>query len=132
MQSLDPPRAPAIPEPQFLRVLVVEDEPEALTAMLEMIAVLGHWATGVSTAEGARDRFIEGAFDVLLTDVALPALSGFDLVDILRARHPVQVIFASGKMQPATLDEDTVWLQKPFGIDALSEALERAQRRLAS
>ena len=100
--------------------------------MLEMIALLGHWATGVSTAEGARDRFLEGAFDVLLTDVALPALSGFDLVDMLRERYPVQVIFASGKMQPATLDEDTVWLQKPFGIDALSEALARAQRRLTS
>ena len=132
MQSFDPSWAPANPEPRFLRVLVVEDEPEALAAMLEMIALLGHWATGVSTAEGARDRFLEGAFDVLLTDVALPALSGFDLVDMLRERHPVQVIFASGKMQPATLDEDTVWLQKPFGIDALSGALARAQRRLTS
>ena len=130
MQSLDPSWAPGPPESQFLRVLVVEDEPDALTAMLEMIALLGHWATGVSTAEGARDRFLDGAFDVLLTDVALPALSGFDLVDMLRERYSVQVIFASGKMQPANLADDTAWLQKPFGIDALSDALERAQRRM--
>jgi len=93
-----------------------------------MIALLGHWATGVSTAEGARDRFLEGAFDVLLTDVALPALSGFDLADMLRARHPVKVIFASGNAPPAKLMGDAVWLQKPFGMDALEKALALSPR----
>lgn len=85
----------------------MDDEPEVLAVMLDMIALLGHWAAGVSSAEGARDRFLEGVFDVLLTDVASPALSGFDLVDI-----PVS---------------DAVWLQKTFGIDALEQAFARLQ-----
>lgn len=127
MQNSPPPAKQIAPAPRPLRILVVEDDRGALAATLEMIALLGHWATGVSTAEGARDRFLEGAFDVLLTDVALPALSGFDLVDMLRARHPVQVIFASGSAPPAKLDDDSVWLQKPFGMDALSQALTAVQ-----
>lgn len=132
MQTPALPSALHVVELRSLRILVVEDEPDALAAMLEMIAMLGHWATGVSTAEGARDRFLEGAFDVLLTDVALPALSGFDLVEMLRARHPVHVIFASGSAPPAKLVDNAVWLQKPFGIDALAEALTRVQTDIAN
>jgi len=127
MQSPAPPSLPAAPELQTLRILVVEDEPNVMAVMLEMIALLGHWATGVSSAEGACDRFLEGAFDVLLTDVALPALSGFDLVEMLRARHPVKVIFASGGAPPAIPVSDAVWLQKPFGIDALEQAFAQVQ-----
>jgi CheY-like chemotaxis protein len=127
MQSPAPPSTPSAHEPHSLRILVVEDEPGVLAVMLEMIALLGHWATGVSSAEGARDRFLEGAFDVLLTDVALPGLSGFDLADMLRARHPVKVIFASGGAPPAIPPGDAVWLQKPFGIDALEKAFAEVQ-----
>ena len=114
--------------PRSLRVLLVEDDPAAMTATLEMLVLLGHWATGVSTAEGARDRFLDSAFDVLMTDVALPALSGHDLVQMLRAEHRVRVLFASGSPPPARPMSDAVWLQKPFGIDALEAALGQLQR----
>lgn len=122
------PVKPREAEPRSLRVLLVEDDPAAMTATLEMIALLGHWATGVSTAEGARDRFLDSAFDVLMTDVALPGLSGYDLVEMLRAKHPVRVIFASGSSPPARPVADAAWLQKPFGIDALAAALGSMQR----
>ncbi len=127
MQSPALPPALHLVESRSLRILVVEDDVDALSATLEMIVLLGHWATGVSSAEGARDRFLEGAFDVLLTDVALPALSGFDLVDMLPTRHQVKVIFASGSARPAKLPNAAIWLQKPFGIDALADAIGRVQ-----
>ncbi|MGJ7492849.1 response regulator [Variovorax sp. ZT4R33] len=107
-----------------LRILVVEDDPATLTSMVEMLELLGHWVAGVKSAEVARDRFIEGAFDVLLTDVGLPALSGLDLVDILQAQHKLRVIFATGQPRPSHPIPGTVWLQKPFGVNDLQAALQ--------
>ncbi|MGI4779917.1 MAG: response regulator [Janthinobacterium lividum] len=106
-----------------LRILVVEDDPDALATTVDMLQALGHWTAGVKSAEVARDRFIEGAFDVLLTDVGLPALSGIDLVEIIQPSHKLRVIFATGQMRPEAPIPGTVWLQKPFGLDELSAAL---------
>jgi CheY-like chemotaxis protein len=111
-----------------LRILVVEDDPATLTAMVEMLELLGHWVAGVKSAEVARDRFLDGAFDVLLTDVGLPALSGLDLVEILQAQHKLRVIFATGQPRPAKPIPGTVWLQKPFGVDELQDALQGIER----
>ncbi len=113
---------------QALRVLVVEDDPAVLAATVDMLQLLGHWAAGVRSAEVARDRFIDGAFDVLMTDIGLPALSGIDLVEILQAQRKLRVIFATGRPPPSEPIPGTFWLQKPFGIDELSEALQGAGR----
>lgn len=111
-----------------LRVLVVEDDADALSATVEMLQLLGHWATGVRSAESAKDRFYDKAFDVLMTDVGLPALSGLDLAEILRTRHRVDrlgIIFASGRPPPETPIPGALWLQKPFSIEQLEAALAR-------
>jgi DNA-binding response OmpR family regulator len=123
--SSAPADTPAAPG---LRILVVEDDPATLSAMVEMLELLGHWVAGVTSAEVARDRFIEGAFDVLLTDVGLPALSGLDLVEILQAQHKLRVIFATGQPRPTHPIPGTVWLQKPFGVDELQAALQGIER----
>ncbi len=109
-----------------LRVLVVEDDPEALSATVEMLQLLGHWAAGVTSAEVAKDRFLAGAFDVLLTDIGLPALSGYDLVASLHERHAMPVIFATGQPRPAQPVAGTLWLQKPFRVDQLEAVLAQA------
>lgn len=106
-----------------LRVMVVEDDPDVLQTTLEMLKLLGHWATGVSSAETARDRYLDGAFDVVLIDIGLPALSGLDLAEVLGVRDPVRIIFATGRPPPQELPPGTQWLRKPFGIDALADAL---------
>lgn len=116
--------------PKPLRVLVVEDDADALSALVEILLELGHWATGVRSAEIAKDRFFANAFDVLMTDVGLPALSGFDLAESLRVRHKVEVIFVSGQQQPESLPADSLWLPKPFSVEQLEAALEASRARI--
>lgn len=123
------PPEPTVEPVKRLRVLVVEDEPDTLRLTVEMLQLLGHWATGVKSAEVAKDRFFEGAFDVLMTDVGLPALSGLDLAEILRSRHPLEVIFATGQPKPAQPMAGSVWLQKPFGVEQLEAALRQVGRQ---
>lgn len=122
----------AVPGAKALRVLVVEDDPDALAAMVDMLQLLGHWATGVKSAEIAKDRFYENAFDVLMTDVGLPALSGFELVESLRAQHKVDVIFVTGRPRPDTLPPDASWLQKPFDVEQLEAMLDERRAHFAA
>ena len=109
-----------------LRLLVIEDDPETLQLMLEMLELMGHWATGVKSAELAMARYLDGAFDIVLTDVGLPALSGLDLAQTLIERHGARIVFATGRSQPETLLPGTVWLPKPFGADRLQDAIDQA------
>lgn len=129
--DLDP--SPATPQASRLRVLVVEDDPAALALMLETMEVLGHWAAGVSSAEVAKTRYFDGAFDVLVADVGLPALSGLDLARGLLARHAgLKVIFVTGYPAPAEPIAGTQWIQKPFTLEQLGAALDAVAAELAS
>jgi DNA-binding response OmpR family regulator len=115
-----------------LRVLVVEDDPATLAATVEMLQLLGHWATGVQSAEMAKDRFFENAFDVVMIDIGLPALSGLDLAESLRERFRVEIIFATGMRKPETPVPAAAWLQKPFSVDQLEAALAECGDRLSA
>lgn len=119
--------APSHPQgsPRKLRILAVEDDPDMLTITLELLRSLGHWATGVKSAEVAINRFLDGAFDVLMTDINLPALSGLDLANKLQ-RRGFPVIFATGRPPPPRLAPETFWLQKPYTVEQLEEALGAA------
>ena len=109
-----------------LRILVVEDDPDTLASTLRLLQTLGHWATGVMSAEGAKSRFLEGAFDVLVTDIGLPALSGRELAQALQQRCGFPVIFATGQAAPAQPPPGTFWLRKPYTVEQLDEALRAA------
>jgi len=115
----------ADPPQQKLRVLLVEDDVDTLAATLNILEALGHWATGVKSAEAAISRFFEGAFDVVMVDIGLPALSGHDLAERLLRDHRVPVIFVTGQAEPAKTVEGTTWLRKPYTVEQLTEALAR-------
>jgi CheY-like chemotaxis protein len=114
-----------------LRILVVEDDAEALALTLELLEILGHWAAGVRSAEAALARFLEGAFDVLLIDVGLPALSGCQLAERLRANVRIPIVFATGREEPKRIMSDTIWLRKPYSVAQLENALAQAAKLAA-
>ena len=122
------PATSASKAPQKMRVLVVEDDPGTLALTLSLLETLGHWATGVRSAELAIHRFLEGAFDVLIADIGLPGLSGQDLAEKLQGRCNLPVIFATGQSAPAQLPLRAIWLLKPYSIEQLEEALAQAAR----
>lgn len=109
-----------------LRVLLVEDDVDTLAATLQLLEALGHWATGVKSAEAAIARFLDGAFDVVMVDIGLPALSGHDFAERLLRDHRVPVIFVTGQAQPTTAMPGTAWLRKPYTVEQLTQVLERS------
>jgi CheY-like chemotaxis protein len=117
-----------------LRILVAEDEPLAALVIEEALTDLGHEVfhapDGLAALELAEQAW---PFDVLLTDLAMPRLPGWELIPRLRAGHPeLPVVVMTGFLPPElgpNLLRETggpmELLLKPFDLTALMRALAR-------
>ena len=102
--------------PVPLRVLVVEDDPDAAAAVAGLLASLGHRVGTASTGEAARERATELLPDVILLDLGLPDVDGLVLARHLRddaAGRALRLIALTGWTVPG---DDPV--QAGAGIDA--------------
>ncbi len=72
-----------------LRILVVDDNALVAEATVATLLAGGHRAEAVRSAEAALERFTPGSWDLVLTDLRLPGLSGWELADRLHAVDPV-------------------------------------------
>ncbi|EUC18880.1 UNVERIFIED_ORG: PAS/PAC sensor hybrid histidine kinase [Burkholderia sp. CF145] len=114
--------------PRKLHILVVEDDRDARDALCELLGLLGHTWDAVANAEEALKRLQLHPFDVLLTDLTLPGMSGLDLARAAVAMHAAQhVVFSSGHGAP--LHDESLpftWtaLRKPYSFDQLKAVLD--------
>jgi DNA-binding response OmpR family regulator len=106
-------------------VLLVEDELVVRQVLTEMLQTQGHTVTSTDDPEHALELAAGGGiFDLLITDLVMPKLDGFELAVAIAARAPeLKVIFISGLSTTTTrteLREDGIaFLQKPFKIEDL-------------
>lgn len=130
----DPAAAP-------LRILVAEDEPLAAMVVEEVLTDLGHEVLLAGDGQEALDLAAGSVFDVLVTDLAMPRLPGWELVHRLRARRPgLPVVVMTGYLPPAVAESlkraggpgPLVLLHKPFDVSALAAALETLGRAAAA
>lgn len=116
------------------RILFVEDDPQVRGLLLTAVADT-YEAEGVETAEAAIVRAGQSAFDIAVLDVALPQMSGIDLIPHLSRLCPgIVIIVISGNatismaveaMKRGAID----FLTKPFNIDDLLSLLKLAASR---
>ncbi len=116
--------------PSPLRILYVEDNPAVREVTSELLVHDQRHIVALGTAEEALQEFAEQEFDIVITDISLPAMSGLDLArKILDIEPKAPIIIASGYFLDLTLK---TWgpnvraIIKPFEgpeIDALIEEL---------
>jgi len=115
-------------------VLCVDDEPALVELLREQLVALGYRVTAhVSPVEALAD-FLEHPldFDVLLTDLTMPGLSGADLAEkVLAVRPDLPIVMATGYGR--VMSEERArelglrpLLYKPFTMIALSDAIQDA------
>jgi len=112
-----------------LKVLLVEDDFLIRLNAADLLQELGHEVAEATSAEEALPLLRETSFDVLLTDLGLPAMSGAELAARARAENPaIGVVFATGHNDiPAIPGERPgVLLQKPYDGAAIARALSAA------
>ncbi len=114
------------------RILLVEDEEAAREGLKEILGMLGYDVVAVGSGEEAGLLPARPGFDLLLTDLMLPGISGMDLRSGLRDRWPeLAVILMSGYPQDEALRDqvhsgEVRFLQKPFAIAQLARELHAA------
>ncbi|PSQ96885.1 MAG: hybrid sensor histidine kinase/response regulator [Bacteroidetes bacterium SW_9_63_38] len=113
------------------RVLVVDDEDFILETAREALFDAGYRVHTASGAEAALTVVGEQAVDVVVTDLRMPEMDGFDLIRTLRAQHPNLPIVAASGVADGRTDEALdagadAFLAKPFSAETLQSTLHEA------
>ena len=82
--DLQPSFVPASPQPRPLRVLVADDERDTVLSLLMLLRAEGFEAKGVHRGVQVLDSLKAFDPDVVLIDIAMPDLSGFDVARAVR------------------------------------------------
>jgi CheY-like chemotaxis protein/anti-sigma regulatory factor (Ser/Thr protein kinase) len=121
-----------------LRILCVEDNPYGRIVMRTVLGELGHAIDFVDTGEAAVDALGRGGYDLVLMDVVLNGMDGFEATRRIRAlpgeAGTVPVIGLSGQATKtheaqARAAGMTDYLQKPVSPRTLARALRAVPRR---
>jgi CheY-like chemotaxis protein len=109
------------------KILMVDDDALILMSAVMMLEDLGHDVREASSAVQALEILEqEEGFDLVITDHAMPRMTGAELVRMLRETHPsLPVILASGYAElPADLAGEIWRLGKPFTQNQLTDAID--------
>ncbi|GGC36941.1 hypothetical protein GCM10011504_14130 [Siccirubricoccus deserti] len=120
-----------------LKVLVAEDEALAAMAVEDVLTGCGHTVTLATNGEDALHMARACHFDVLITDLAMPRMTGWELLHQLRQEQPdLPVVVMTGYLPPGGREmlvngTQTLvgLLLKPFTITRLVELLEEVVSR---
>ena len=112
-------------------LLLVEDEPLVRGAVRKILEKAGYTLTAVDSAPAAIAEFSarHGRFDLVITDMVMPGMSGAELIRELRERNPdLRAIIMSGYSEELTLREtvlpaNAVYLEKPISPNDLTSCV---------
>lgn len=117
---------------QAPRILIVDDEAANVTALCDTLRDQGYETTGFTDAIAALDSLRINTFDVLLSDLMMPAMSGIDLLRAAQAVDPDLIgIIMTGEGTIATAVEAMRsgaqdYILKPFKLSTILPVLVRA------
>src|SRR5919107_4875007 len=121
--------------PSRIRVLVVDDEPLAREKIRELVRrdpeveIVGECSSGAEAVSAVREL----RPDLLLLDVQMPDLGGFEVLQALDGEHPPAVIFVTAYDQYAVRAFEVHaldYLLKPFDRERFGAAWQRAKEQI--
>lgn len=119
------------------RILIVDDNRMGLIARRQVLEEVGHEVGIVQSAREAIDRFQLEHFDLVITDLKMPQVSGLELIRELRQLTPeVPIVLISGFSEALGLDEhntgaDAVIQKSHTEIPQLLRTVSRLLRKSA-
>jgi DNA-binding NtrC family response regulator len=123
---------------EYAKILVADDEAMMRNLLLKILESEGYQVTVVSSANEALEKLMAEHYDLLMTDVKMPGMTGFDLLKQVKIEWPeIVVIIMTGygdaySVKEALLLGADEYLSKPFKSQEVSLIVERAYWRLLS
>ncbi|MBN1478271.1 response regulator [Candidatus Sumerlaeota bacterium] len=133
------PQAPAIIERRtddgMASILVVDDEPHIRNVLSEILSECGHSVTTAANGELGVEILQTTAFDIVLTDLGMPGMSGWEVARQARRLQPsAKVVLTSGwgnevAEDQAVQGEVDAFLPKPVSMQSLLDCVNRLMHR---
>ncbi len=116
------------------RILIVDDDAQLREMLVRYLSAEGFAVDQAASAEEANTRLDQGAHDLVVLDVAMPGMDGFEFLRQLRAKSEVWVIMLSAKAEEVdrvvglSLGADD-YVTKPFSPRELTARIKAVLRR---
>jgi two-component system response regulator RegX3 len=117
------------------RILIVEDEAAIRTGLVDVFVYHGYEVDYADHGEEGLSKALSGLFDLILLDVMLPGIDGFEICERIRAQDRQQAVIM---LTAKTSDEDIVqgltlgaddYVSKPFSVTQLVLRVQAVLRR---
>ncbi|MFQ5983057.1 MAG: response regulator transcription factor [Woeseiaceae bacterium] len=118
-----------------IRILVVEDEEAIRTGLIDVLVFHGYEVDSAATGPEGLQKALTGKFDLILLDIMLPGMDGYEICNEIRAKDRDQPIIM---LTAKTSDEEIIqglklgaddYVPKPFSIQQLVLRVEAVLRR---
>ena len=116
------------PPQKRLKILIVEDHTATRMAMSRLIRQAGADVTTARDGEEGLGYLLTQHFDVLLTDLRMPKMDGFELLahchTLPESHRPARVVAISGEYEASALHGQPVhFISKPFNVEVLLDMI---------
>ena len=115
------------------RILIADDEPNIVVALVFLMKQMGHEVRVAATGEEALNAVAEFNPDLILLDVMMPRMSGYDLCQSVRDdpdRHGIKIIMLSAKGRDVDVTKGIAigadaYFTKPFSTKELTAKVQQ-------
>src|SRR5882762_6823209 len=114
--------------PRKQRILIVEDHAPTRLAMSRLLRQAGADVVAARDGEEGLGYLLTQRFDVLMTDLRMPVMDGFELLHhclkLPESHRPKRIVAISGEYEAGSLrGQPVTFLAKPFSVDTLLDLL---------
>jgi DNA-binding response OmpR family regulator len=115
-------------------IIAVDDEESILKLLSVNLRADGYEVVTASNGEEALKLMDECEPDLIILDIMLPGLDGFQVLDLIRQRSQVPVIMLTARAEEAALRDSLLlgaddYMQKPFSLLELAARIKAKRRR---
>jgi signal transduction histidine kinase/CheY-like chemotaxis protein len=109
------------------QILIVEDDQQVLAVVSKMLASLGYSVSSCSSAQAALELCESKKFDLILSDLMMPNMSGLEFMKNLNSLDKkTKVLLMTGCANSELENSDTPIIAKPFDMETLANAVQNA------
>lgn len=117
---------------QESKILLVDDNTVVRDMLVDLVGSLGYHADAAAGGEEALAMFDRGQYGMVLTDLLMPGMSGWDVLAALRQRDPhIPVVIVTGSPvvgDPRASQPGVAVLKKPVDVAGLDSMIKRMLR----
>ncbi|MCL2216447.1 MAG: response regulator transcription factor [Defluviitaleaceae bacterium] len=114
------------------RILIAEDDKSINTLVRKNLELVGHTCVAAYDGEAVFDEIAQNTFDLILLDIMMPKMDGFQVIQEMREEIPVIFLTARGSVEDRVkglkLGADD-YIVKPFDMLELQARIETVLRR---